>query len=324
MTGITRRSFCSLIACAALPALGAAEPWPTRPVRILVPGGAGGVTDVRARWIAARLAPILGQPVVVENRAGAGGLIGMEAGARSAPDGYTLVIVHQGTIAVNPFIHARLPYDPFRDFTPITRLGAGPLVFAVPAAGAATSLREFIDTARAARAPLAFGSPGIGTPPHVAGELFKRQAGIGAVHVPYRGGGQAAADLIAGHVDFAIEGLTVMLPHIRAGRVRALATTGTVRTSSLPEVPTMAEAGMPEYAFLGWVGIVAPAATPPAIVEKVHNAIAQVLATEEAREWFGAAGADSAAQSPQDFGAFMRAEHARLGPVIRDAGIKSE
>ena len=324
MSGVFRIMSCWLLFLAALPSAAAEDAWPAKPIRILVPGGVGGVTDIRARWLANKIAPILGQPVVVENRPGAGGLMGMESGARSAPDGYSLVIIHQGTMAVNPHLYARLPYDPVKDFAPITRLGFGSLVLTVNSGVAAKSVSELIALARRRPGELSFGSPGVGTPPHLAGELFKREAGIDAIHVPYKGGGQAASDLIAGHVDYSIEGLNVMLPHIQAGRVRALAVTGPKRVASLPDVPTMREAGLRDYEFVGWVGIAAPAATPKAIVTKVYEAIAQVLSTPEAREWFGDVGADPGGEPPEVFGAFVRDEHLKWGKVIRDAGIKVE
>jgi tripartite-type tricarboxylate transporter receptor subunit TctC len=317
-----RRFVLSLAACAAAPSF-AAEAWPSRPLR-LIAGGSGSVTDIRARWLAARLAPILGQPVVVENKAGAGGLLTMEAGARSAPDGYSIVVVHQGTIAVNPFIYASLPYDPFRDFAPITALGIGPMVLvANPTLGVST-LAELLALDRSRASPLTFATPGVGTPPHIAVELLKRESGLKAIHVPYKTGGQAASDLIAGHVDFAIEGLTVMRPHVQTGRLRAIATTGKRRVGSLPDLPTLAEAGLPAYHFEGWVGLASPAATPAAILERTYSAIAQVLASAEARDWFGEAGADPRPLTPSEFGAFMRAEHDRLGKVIREAGIRAE
>lgn len=325
MNRAIQRSFLGLLLCTALSAIAAPEaPWPSKPVHILVPGGTGGVTDIRARWLAAKLTPVIGQPVIVDNKPGAAGLIGMEAGARSAPDGYTLVIVHQGTMAVNPHIYARIPYDPVKDFVPVTRLGAGSLVLVVNPNLPVKNVGELVALARERNGQLSFGSPGVGTPPHLAGELFKREAGVQVVHVPYKGGGAAAADLIGGHVDYSIEGLNVMLPHIQAGRVRALAVTGPRRASSLPEVPTMREAGLVDYVYEGWVGVVLPAGTPKAIVAKAYDAIAQVLTSQEAREWFGAAGADPGAEPPEVFGAFMRAESLKWGKVIRESGIKVE
>lgn len=325
MHRVSRRLFCSLLVCAACPGMAHAQsPWPSKPVHILVPGGAGGVTDIRARWLAARLSPVIGQPVLVENKPGAAGLIGMEAGARSAPDGYTLVIVHQGTMAVNLHLYAKIPYDPARDFIPVTRLGVGSLVLVVNPGLPVKNVNELVALAREREGKLSFGSPGVGTPPHLAGELFKREAGVKAIHVPYKGGGAAASDLLGGHIDYSIEGLSVMLPHIQAGRVRALAVTGPTRVPSLPGVPTMREAGLADYVYEGWVGIVLPAGTPRAIVAKAYEAIAQVLATQEARDWFGAAGADVGAETPEAFGAFMRAEDLKWGKVVRDAGIKVE
>lgn len=321
---ISRRGFCAMLACAGIPAWAGEVPWPSRPVRILVPGGPGGVGDLRARWLADRLARVVGEPVIVENRPGAGGLIAMEAGAHSAPDGYTLVIIHQGTMVVNPFIYPSLPYDPLRDFAPITRLGIGSLVLAVRPSLEVATVKDLVALGKAREKPLAYGSPGVGTPPHLAVELFKRETGMPAIHVPYRGGGASATDLLGGHIDFEIEGLTVLLPHIQAGRVRALATTGEQRVPSLPDVPTMQQAGLADYVFQGWVGIAAPAGTPPALVETLYEAIARVLHTAEAREWFAAFGAEPGGVPPQEFAASIRQEYSKWRGVIREAGIRAE
>lgn len=299
-------------------------PWPTKPVRIVVPGGPGGVIDVRARWLADRLGPALGQPVVVENRTGAGGNVGMEHVARSAPDGYTLAIVHQGTMAMNPHLYARTGYDALADFVPITRLGIGPLMLAVPADSPAKSAADLIRIAKARPGQLSYGSPGNGTPPHLASELFKRLAGIDVLHVPYKGGGQETQALVTGQIDFTIEGLNVQLPQVNGGRLRALAVTSASRMPLLPDVPTLAEAGVPGYEFVSWVGIAAPAATPPAVVDRLYRAIAAVEATAEAREWFAAVGAEPGVISPDAFAALVRAEYAHWGRVIRESGIHLE
>jgi tripartite-type tricarboxylate transporter receptor subunit TctC len=314
----------SVIACTVLWPLLASGAWPTRPLRIIVPGGPGGVIDIRARWIAERIAAPLGQAVVVDNRPGAGGNVGTEAGARSEPDGHTLTLIHQGTMTVNPHLYARPGYDALADFTPVARLGRGPLLLAVHPALPFTSPAELVEHARASPGRLNFGSPGIGTPPHLAVELFKRAAQIDVVHVPYKGGGQAAADLLAGHVQFAIESLNVLLPHVQAGRLRALATTGPRRVTALPGVPTMAESGWPQCEFIGWTGLGVPAATPPAIVERLYQAVHSVLASAEARDWFGAIGAETGDLAPEEFAREIRAEHARWGRVIREAGIRLE
>jgi tripartite-type tricarboxylate transporter receptor subunit TctC len=313
-----------LIACTALWPLLASAAWPTRPLRIIVPGGPGGVIDIRARWIAQRIAAPLGQAVVVDNRPGAGGNVGTEAGARSEPDGHTLTLIHQGTMTVNPHLYARPGYDALADFTPVARLGLGPLLLAVHPALPSTSPAELIEHAKAKPGQLNFGSPGIGTPPHLAVELFKRAAQIDVVHVPYKGGGQAAADLVAGHVQFAIESLNVLLPHVQAGRLRALATTGPRRVAALSGVPTMAESGWPQCEFIGWTGLGVPAATPPAIVERLYQVIHTVLDSSEAREWFGAIGAEPGDVGPEEFARHIRAEHAKWGQVIREAGIRLE
>jgi len=296
--------------------------WPQKPVHIIVPGGAGGVADVRARWVAARLQDEVGRPVVVENRSGAGGNIAMEAAARSAPDGYTLVIIHQGVMAVNPHLYANLPYDPLRDFTPLTRLGHGPLMLVVNTSLPVHSVQDLVELAKTRR--LNYGSPGTGTPPHLAGEIFKRETGIDATHIPYRGGGQSAAALMAATVDFEIEGLTVVLPQVKAGRLRAIAITGTSRNAACPDVPTMREQGLPDFEYLAWVGVAVPAATPAPVVQAVHDAIARILDSPEARAWFGAAAADATPDTPEAFAAVIRADYDRLGKIIRAAGIKAD
>ncbi len=306
------------------PAAAQESPWPTKPVHILVPGGAGGVIDIRARWLAEHLARVIGQSVIVENKPGAGGNVGMEMGARSVPDGYTLTIIHQGVMTVNPHLYSRPGYDSLADFVPITYLGVGPLLLAVHPDVPATTVAELVQLAKAKPGQLNFGSPGIGTPPHLAGELFKRTAGIDTVHVPYKGGGQAVSDLIAGHLSYSIEGLTVQLPQVKAGRLRALAVTGARRIASLPDVPTMAEAGMGGATFQGWVGIAVPAATPKTIVARLYRDISGILATPEARAWFGEFGVEARADPPDVFAAAIRAEHAKWGKVIRETGIKIE
>ena len=314
----------SVAAIACFPSTAEEAPWPVKPVHVLVPGGPGGVTDIRARWLAERLAPLLGQSVIVENKPGAGGNLGMEIGARSAPDGYTLTIIHQGVMTVNPHLYSRTGYDPLADFTPITYLGIGPLLLAVHPDVAATTVAGLVQLARAKPGRLSFGSPGVGTPPHLAGELFRRTAGINSVHVPYKGGGQAVSDLVAGHISYSIEGLTVQLPQVKAGRLRALAVTGPHRVASLPDVPTMAEAGLAGAEFQGWVGIAVPTSTPKPIVARLYRDISGILASAEARAWFGEVGADARTVAPDEFAAAIRAEHTKWGKVIREAGIKIE
>jgi len=320
-----------VLLCAAIVGAGLASAeiaadhgWPDKPIRLVVPGGVGGVTDVRARWLAEQLGPALHQPVIVENRPGAGGNIGTELAAHSAPDGYTLVIVHQGTMAMNPHLYARTGYDPLADFVPITRIGVGPLVLAVNPAVPARTVGELVALAKAKPGQLTFGSPGVGTPPHIAGELFKRMAGIDITHVAYRGGGREETDLVAGHISMSIEGTNVQLPFIRSGKLRALAVTTAHRSPALPGVPTMGEAGVPGYDYQGWVGIAAPARTPAPIIDRLYREIAAILATPGAREWFAAYGLEPGGESPRAFADLIRNEYAKWGKVIRDAGIKAE
>lgn len=323
MKPITRRRFLSLAACAAAPALAMPTAWPVRPVRLLVPASPGGVTDVRARWLAPRLSSLLGQPVIVENKGGAGGLVAMEAAARDA-DAHTLVVVHQGTMAVNPAIYAKLPYDPLRDFMPLTPFGIGALALVVAPHIKAASVAELLAFARGRGEPLSFGSPGVGTPPHLACELFCRQGAIKGTHVPYRGGGQAASDLMAGHVDFSIEGLSVTRPLVQAGRLRALATTARERVASLADVPTLRESGLPDYVFHGWAGFAVHGTVPYAAALRAHAAISEVMRTPEAAEYFAAAGADPGLMSPEAFAAFIRDEQVRIARIVREAGIRAE
>jgi tripartite-type tricarboxylate transporter receptor subunit TctC len=300
------------------------RPWPAKSIRLIVPGGAGGVVDIRARWLAERLAQRLNQSVYVENLPGAGGNLGTAQAAHAVPDGYTLAMVHQGTMTINPHLYARPGYEPLKDFVPITRIGVGPLVLAVNSALPVTSVAQLVALAKQKPGQLSFGSPGIGTPPHIAGELFQRAAGIRITHVPYRGGAQAVADLIGGQISMSIEGTNVQLPFVRSGQLRALAVTGPRRLAVLPDVPTMAEAGIAGYEFMGWVGIAAPAATPRPIVARLHREIVAVLATPEARDWFASYGLEPGEESPEAFAERIRAEHAYFGRLIHAAGIKVE
>ena len=326
----TRRQLLALtsaLSAVAAP-LSVAQPqapgWPSKPIRIIAPSGPGSVTDIRARWLADRLAPALGQPIVVENRAGAGGNLGTVAGARSAPDGYTLLIIHIGTMAINPHIYANPGYDPLTDLVPITRLGVGPQMLVVHKSVPANSVSELVSLAKARPGELTFNSPGIGTPGHLASSLLMHLTDIRATHVPYKSGGQAVIDLAAGHVTWTIEGFTVLKPFIQDGRLRPLAVTTAKRLRAMPDVPTMAEAGIAGYDFTAWAGIGAPAGTPAPIINRVYGEIAKILATPEARDWFDSFGADPGGETPEALAALVRAEHAKLGEVIRAIGIKAE
>jgi tripartite-type tricarboxylate transporter receptor subunit TctC len=299
------------------PGMAQESPWPSKPVRLIVSGPPGGVVYIRARWLADRLSPLLGQPVIIDNRPGAGGVIGTEAGARSAPDGYTLTMIHQGTMTINPHVYPKLPYDPLTDFAPITQVGVGAMLLAVHPGLPVASVGDLVRLAKSKPGQLAFGSPEVGTPPHLAAELFKQMTGIESTHVPYKGGAQSVSDLIAGHVAWSIEGLTVQLPQVKAGKLRGLAVTSAERLAIVPDIPTIAEAGVPGYEFTGWVGIAAPAATPKPIVARIYAEIAKVLGSREASEWFGSYGAEPGGDPPDKFAATIRAQHAKWGKLIR-------
>jgi tripartite-type tricarboxylate transporter receptor subunit TctC len=298
--------------------------WPSRPIHLIVPGGPGSVSDAQARWLAAHLEPLLGQPIVVDNRPGAGGNVGTQLGAQSTPDGYTLTIVHQGTMVFNPHLYAHPGYQPLVDFAPITYLGVNPLLLAVPTSVPVTSVAELVRLAKEKPGQLNFGSPGIGTPPHMAAELFKRAAAIDVQHIPYKGGGESMNALLGGQVTFSIEGTAAQLPQALAGRLRPLAVTGPVRLAALPNVPTMAEAGFPAAEYMAWTGIAAPSKTPRPVIDRLQAGIAKILATDEAKEWFRNSGAEPNAISPEAFTATIRADDVKWGKVIRDAGIRVE
>ena len=266
----------------------------------------------------------IGPAHCVENRTGAGGNVGTAAAARSAPDGYTLVIVHIGTMAINPHLYASPGYDPLTDFVPITRVGVGPLVLAVHKAVPANSVAELIALARAKPGELTYVTPGIGTPGHLASSMLLHLTGTKATHVPYKGGGQAVVDLVAGHVTWTIDSLTILKPFVDDGRLQPLAVTSAQRLKAMPDLPTMAEAGVPGYELTAWAGLAAPAGTPDPIIKQLYAAIARILASSEARQWFASFGVEPGGEPSDVFAALVRTEYARLGEVIRAAGIKVE
>jgi tripartite-type tricarboxylate transporter receptor subunit TctC len=325
MSQISRRQLLAASALAALrvDAHGQTANWPNRPIR-LIAGGVGGVTDIRARWLAERLGNALGQPVIVENNAAAGGNVAAEQVAKAPADGHTLLLTHQGIAAVNPHLYPQTRFDVLGDFMPITRFGYGSLLLTVPARSPVNSAQELIAHVKANSGTMNYGTPGVGTPPHLASELFKRMAGIDAVHVPYRGGGALMAAILGGQLTWTIEGLTSQLPHVRAGNLKALAVTGRQRSNSLPQVPSFSEAALPGYEFSGWTGIAAPAATPRTVVNRLNAEILKIANTDEARKWFESGGAEAGVNSPEEFAQFVRAEHEKLGKLIREAGIKAE
>jgi tripartite-type tricarboxylate transporter receptor subunit TctC len=299
----------------------AQQDYPTRTVRIIVPFAPGGSTDIFARYIADKLAPALAQPVVVENRAGAGGNIGAEAVARAAPDGYTLLMATTGVMSINNALYPNMTYDAAKDFEPVIFVASITNVLVVPPELPANSVRELIALAKEKPGSMSFGSSGAGSSTHLSSELFKSMAGIDVLHIPYKGSSQALTDLIAGRIAMIIDNMPGAISFIRAGRLRALGVTGSKRSPALPDVPTIAEAALPGYESLSWSGIAVPAGTSKEVIARLNRDIATILAQADIREKFAQAGADPVGGSPQEFAAHIRAEREKWSKLIRERGI---
>ncbi len=302
-----------------------AQSYPARLVRIVVPFPPATGVDILARTIATPLASTWGQPVVVDNRAGAGGMVGSEFVAKAAPDGYTLLLSNVSTFAVVPALYDRkIPYDPIASFAPVILIATSAYVLVVHPSVPANSLRAFIALAKARPGQLNYGSAGTGTATHLAGELLRLTAGIDIVHVPYKGTPQATTDLLSGQTQFMFASQIVALPFIQSGKLRPLAMTGLQHAPALPGVPTMDESGLRGYEVTVWQGLVAPAGTPSAIVSQLNRQIAKILQAPEVRERLAAQGLDAVANSPEQFAAYLSAEVAKWAKVVRQAGVKPE
>ena len=310
--------------CAGLATLAHAQGYPSKPVRIVAPFSAGSTIDIIGRLIAPKLTDALGQPVIVENRPGAGGMIGMDAVAKSAPDGHTLIIGALGPLAMNPALYPKTPFDPVKDFAAVCLLATGPVVIAVHPSIPAQTVKDLIDLAKKRPGQLNFGSPGVGSSPHLTGELFKLITKTDIVHVPYKGNAEAITDLIGGQLSIVFTGVPPVVPLAKAGKVRLLATTGKQRMPNLPEVPTIREAGIEGADVLIWYGVVAPAATPKDVVARLNREIVKIMNTPDVREKFSQQGVDPASSTPDEFAQMIRDEVTRWGKVIRSAGIKLE
>jgi tripartite-type tricarboxylate transporter receptor subunit TctC len=295
--------------------------WPKRTVRLVVPFAAGGSTDVAARILAEQLGQTLGQTVVIENRSGSGGLIGADAVAKAAPDGYTFLMATTGLLSIAPHLYPQMPFDPARDFAPISLVFATDLVVTVAANLPVKTLQEFVNYAKARPGAISYASSGAGTTTHAATELFRLAAGIDLLHVPYRGSGPAMNDLVAGNIQLMVDQIASSIGQIRDGRIRALAVTGTKRHSLLPDVPTVGEAGLPNAQATSWGGIVAPAQVPGPVTDKLNASIRDAVAQPAVRQRMAGAGADPAASSPAEFTSFIRAEREKWGKVVKEARI---
>ena len=319
-----------LIAIAAVPALvgsvGAQTPlrYPEKPIRLVVPFPPGGPTDVVARLIGTRLAERWGQAVIVENRAGAGGSIGAEAVAGAAPDGYTLVMGSTANMAVNVTLHDKLGYDPLKDFAAINLAAVAPNLLVVNPAFQAGTVSELIAIAKAKPQAVTYASGGVGTPSHLAAELFKSMAGVQMLHVPYKGSIPALADVMSGQVSLMFDSMASALPFATSGKLKALAQTGSNRAPAAPNIPTIAESGLPGFEVSGWFGFLAPAGTPGPIVDKLSAEISAILALPDIKERYAALGLQPGPARPEAFSAFMKAEIAKWAAVIKASGAKRD
>ena len=317
--------FALLLAVPALTAPSAmAQQYPSKPIVLVVPFAPGGTSELISRLVAQKLTERLGQQVVVENRPGAAGNIAMEQVARAAPDGYTLILGHIGTLAVNPAMFPKLPYDAIKDFAPVSLIAAVPNIVTVNPAVPAKTLKEFLDLARAKPGSINYGSAGNGSAGHLAMEYLKRIAKTDMVHVPYKGTGPMLTDLLAGQTQATFTGSSPLIPHIKSGKLRALAVGSAVRIPSLPEVPTVAESGFAGFETSQWYGIIAPAKTPPAIIQKLSVEIAQVMKQPDVIARLSGDGTVMIGSTPNEFAAYISKEMKRWGEVVHDANIKAE
>jgi tripartite-type tricarboxylate transporter receptor subunit TctC len=318
--------FIGLLAVVPALAIGAqpAADYPSRPIRLVVPFVAGGSTDIIARVVGQKLSEQWGKQVVVDNRGGANGVIAMEIVARAAPDGYTLVLGYIANLGTAPALNPKLPYDPVKDYAPISHIASAPSIGVIHPGVPAKNLQDLVALARAKPAAVSFGSAAVGSIGHLSGELVNRMAGIKMQHVPYKGGGQAVTDVLAGQIPMVIIGMTAVTPHVRAGRLRAILTTGAKRSFAFPDVPTVAEQGFPGFAADAWYGLLAPARTPRPIVEKLHGEVVRIFKLPDARERLANVGFEIVAGTPEEFSALIREDIPKWTKVVREGAIRGE
>lgn len=320
-----RKSIAAVLVAALLPSLALAQAWPSKPVRIVIAFAPGGATDVAVRSIADPVSQAIGQPVVIENRPGAAGNLGMELGAKAPPDGYTLLSAPNGNMVVNPHMYSKLAYDVFKDLAPVTRISAVQNVLVVHPDVAAKTVKELIALARAKPGTLNFASPGNGSQAHVAVELLKLRLGLDLVHVPYQGVGPAIKDLLGGRINVMVAQVPSALPHIKADKLRALGAASSAPLAALPGVPTVAaEASLPGFEAVSWYAVMAPAGTPRDIIARIQADIAKVLLMADVREKLAGMGAEPSGESPEALAARIKTEFDAWGEVVRKAGIKAD
>ncbi len=324
LTALPRAVALALLGMSIITGVFAQGAWPSKSIKFIVPFPPAGSADVMARIVATDLSKALGQQFIIENRSGGGGIIGVAAGLKSPPDGYTVFLGATGAMAISPTLVPDLPYDPMRDMAPVSKLAIVPLVLVVPVSSSMHSLQDLIAAARARPGSLSYGSAGHGTGHHLAGELLKQMAGIDMTHVPYKGSAPATTDTLAGQVPVAILDLTSALPHVRSGKLRALGTTGGRRTALAPDLASMAEGGLPGFDVTSWFIMGAPAGVPRGIITRLNAEMVRVLAIPEVRERMLASGLEASSSSPGELGAFIRDEIAKWAQVINAAGIKAD
>jgi tripartite-type tricarboxylate transporter receptor subunit TctC len=311
-----------LAALLLAPAFAVAQQYPSKPIRIIVPFPAGGIADLFGRVIGQKFTEAWGQPAVVDNRPGAGGNIGADIVAKSAPDGYTLVTGSIGTHAVNVSLFSKLPYDPIRDFAPVSLIMEAEGLLVVHPSLPVKSVKELIALARARPGQIAYASAGYGTAAHLSGELFKSMAKVDMVHVPYKGNVPAITDLIAGQTSLLFATMPTVLPQVQAGRLRALAVTSSSRSPAAPALPTIAEAALPGFSVTNWIGFFAPAGTPREVVAKLNGEVARIMQAPDIQKRLAAEGATFSPWTPEQFGAFVKAEQTKWAKVVKEAGIR--
>jgi tripartite-type tricarboxylate transporter receptor subunit TctC len=323
MARIVRAAVAVLCAC-LIPIAAAQAPYPDRPVRLVVPFAPGGVTDTSGRLVAEALGKRLGQQVVVENKAGASGNIGTREVAAAAPDGYTLVLAFDGTMVINPHVFASVPFDTLKDFAPVGKIGDATLILVAYPGFAGKSLKEVIEISKKDAKGVSYGTSGVGGTPHIAGELLNQRTGAKLVHIPYKGGGQAMADALGGNIPLVYTAVAGAVAYVKSGKLVPIAVSSRQRSSSLPDVPTFIEAGVPDFEASSWVGILAPAKTPRPVIERLNRELNAVLTSPEIVERLAGLGIAATPGTPEQFGQQMKNDLAKYGAVVKAAGIKVE